>query len=255
MSSNVLNANSPYSFPPPSNNRLVADIAAAALTVAPSSDGNVKITCSVSSNNSQDYRCRVDSNGALRVTGRRPDGYGGSIHVEVRIELPDTLTLDLKSSGGPVAIGRHRGSVSVDARGGSVKIAHTGALTAHATGGSVSVDGVDGRALVRVSGGSARLANINGHLDAAASGGSVDATFTGSPDALIKTSAGNIQLSVPANSAFSLLAAAVAGTVRVLPPLVPAVVTSAHFAGSINGGGRTAVDLGANAGSVVVKAV
>lgn len=96
--------------------------------------------------------------------------------VEVTVEVPFETAVDVRTSGGSIALSATKRPARLRSSGGSLTVEDLDAgLDGDTSGGAVRVRGVAGDARVRTSGGSIEAIRIRGSLDADTSGGSVRA--------------------------------------------------------------------------------
>lgn len=227
--------------------------------------------------------------------GRRWTRRGPQLEVEFRVAVPREFNVQAETAGGSVRVAHVAGEVSIRTSGGSLgleSVAGTiqgrtaggsirarevsGRVDLSTSGGSIEVQGATGERLkVSTAGGSIRLEGIavpveartsgggidvetsSSPLDASTSGGSVAVRFTEAPkdSVTLKTSAGGITVTLPAESAFQLDASTSAGSVR---SEFPVAVTTAedrersHLSGPVQGGGPL-VKLRTSAGSIRLR--
>lgn len=197
---------------------------------------------------------------------------GGSVRAG---ELEGKLTL--KTSGGSLQLDQLKGTIKAGTAGGSIKGSHlTGKVEVSTSGGSIHLDAVAGESLkAHTSGGSIQLGDISVPTDAHTSGGSISIESSATPlnantsggsitanltkppkaDTILKTSAGGITVTLPADSAVQLDASTTAGSVKSDLP-VPVTSSSAGIRGSLKGpvnGGGPLLKLRTSAGSIRVK--
>jgi len=94
--------------------------------------------------------------------------------VDVTVEVPFETEVDVRTSGGAIALSATKRPARLRSSGGSLTVEDLDAgLDGDTSGGAVRIHGVTGNARVRTSGGSIEVARIRGSLDADTSGGSV----------------------------------------------------------------------------------
>ncbi len=226
-----------------------------------------------------DVSFQQSSNG-LDIEGRY-DGprlnRGRRLKVEYEISVPYDFNVEVKTSGGSIALEDLRGTAQLRTSGGSVTAVHVGGpLDIHTSGGAISIEDIGNRALlktsggsitardvdgpvdaktsggsitaeevrgniaVRTSGGSIRLNDIYGSADAETSGGSITAALVGQPDQdmNLRTSGGSIVLHLDDEVQADINARASGGRVSSdLPLAIQGEVKRGHLQGSLNGGG------------------
>ena len=112
----------------------------------------------------------------------------------------------IATSGGYLKLDSLKGTVKAETSGGSIHIRKvSGKLNAQTSGGSISAQNSKGELKVHTSGGSINLKDIAGSVDASTSGGSVIATLNDIRHATrLRTSGGNIEVTVPQNAGLKL---------------------------------------------------
>jgi hypothetical protein len=216
-------------------------------------------------------RCNMDA----RYTVRVPKSFnselrtgGGSILVS---EILGTMSADTSggklkfthlkgptgatTSGGSIELNGCDGPLKVDTSGGRIDaIDGSGSLEARTSGGSIAVRNFSGDAKVETSGGRLSFENINGKIFGRSSGGSISAKLK-SPvpgDVNLETSAGSIDVLVPADAGLDVEAEASSGRVTSDLPFIGTRTDRDSMKGKINGGGKSMV-LRSGAGSISIK--
>jgi hypothetical protein len=143
--------------------------------------------------------------------------------LEYRITIPQKLSADISTSGGPIWL-RDLG----------------GRVEAHTSGGPITVEHNFGRASVHTSGGPITVKNANGPIDATTSGGPITATIVSQPsdECRLVTSGGPISVWLVEKAHVDLAASTTGGAVWTdfpLPATYEGPRSSLHAA--INGGG------------------
>jgi len=120
----------------------------------------------------------------------------GDSNLEVRYEIniPKRFDVDLKTSGGNVAVADLEGNVVARTSSGAIKLAHTtGSVTALDSGGDISVEEVGGALTARTSSGSITIVKANEKVEAMDSGGNIKIIEAGT-DVVVSTSSGSIKV-------------------------------------------------------------
>jgi hypothetical protein len=113
---------------------------------------------------------------------------------EIAIELPARFDVDVKTSGGAVAIADLDGPVDARTSGGSISLAAIGGpVMASTSGGSIRLESSAGTADLRTSGGSISIGEVSGEVHARTSGGSISIARAGGP-VTANTSGGSIEI-------------------------------------------------------------
>ncbi|MBL4676657.1 MAG: hypothetical protein JKY70_10715 [Mucilaginibacter sp.] len=160
-------------------------------------------------NGTQNFETSGGSLSVANVTGNiKGETGGGSINV-----TNSRNTIDLETSGGSITANNCSGNIKLETSGGSLNLADLkGTINAETSGGSIKGNNVDGELITSTSGGSINLMAISGSVNASTSGGSVHVQMAKLGKYIkLETSAGHIDLAVPAKSAMN-----VACTVTVL---------------------------------------
>ncbi len=117
------------------------------------------------------------------------------VSVDIRVKVPESYSLDLKTSGGDIDIGDLRGDVSARTSGGDVNVGNVteSLVRVHTSGGDVTVKGGGRETKVSTSGGDIEIRDARGAVDATTSGG--DITIGGTTgEVSVKTSGGDIEI-------------------------------------------------------------
>lgn len=118
----------------------------------------------------------------------------GRTRVDVTVEVPFETAVDVRTSGGAIALYATKRAARLRSSGGSLTVEDLdAALDGDTSGGTVRIRDVSGNARVRTSGGSIEADRIHGSLDADTSGGSVRAE-TVAGDVKAHSSGGPIHL-------------------------------------------------------------
>jgi len=151
--------------------------------------------------------------------------FGGS-HTSISfvVYTPREMSSDLKTSGGHIEAQGLSGNQKIATSGGHLKLAELkgtidartsgghisindvqGNLKAHTSGGHIDVQNSEGDLTVRTSGGHIRLADVSGTVNASTSGGGITADLRSiNKSVKLRTSGGNINISVPADIGLNL---------------------------------------------------
>ncbi len=224
-------------------------------------------------------RFRVERSGTtVRVLGRvggTANWLFGGPRTEVRIWVPRSFTLDLRSSDGPIRVedveggvrARGHGAIDISGVAGSLKLRTSsgdlrvtesdGAVDARTGEGAIDLLSVRGPVEVRTGGGEIEMRRISGAVDARTDRGHVDltdvtgpvevktergsvyASFTGDPAGNLESRRGPVEVALPPDAAAELDARAGEGEVDVAESLGGAGERGgAHATLRLNGGGR-----------------
>ena len=195
-----------------------------------------------------------------RVSGWFHFGSWPPVQCSFTVTVPATYNVDLRTSGGGIAVGELTGKVvartsgggltfgritgSVEGRtsGGGIKLeACTGDVDVHTSGGGIHLGPVSGDARVHTSGGGISIKGIAGVVDAHTSGGPIEVAFTGSlkGDCSFSTSGGGITVRVDPQSDFDIDARTSGGGVSTkLPVTVRGEIGRSRLVGKVNAGGN-----------------
>ena len=112
----------------------------------------------------------------------------------------------ISTSGGHLELANLKGTIEARTSGGHIDIADIeGDIDARTSGGHIDVQNSEGALRVRTSGGHIDLANVNGTIEAATSGGGISADIVSVGEFVdLRTSGGNVEISVPSNLGLNL---------------------------------------------------
>ena len=115
--------------------------------------------------------------------------------VDIRVRVPETYSLDLKTSGGDIDVGDLRGDVHARTSGGDVNVGNVTAamIRVHTSGGDVNVKGGARETKVSTSGGDIEILDARGAVEATTSGGDVT-IGDAAGEVSAKTSGGDIRI-------------------------------------------------------------
>ncbi len=121
---------------------------------------------------------------------------------DIRIEKV-SKKLDARTSGGEIEVGDIGGDASLSTAGGDVRVGRvSGNAYLRTAGGDLKLKGATGTVEAKTSGGDIDLDNISGSVEASTSGGNVNADLnpSGKGESKLKSSGGDIKLTLPANA-------------------------------------------------------
>lgn len=224
----------------------------------------------------------IQTGNEVRVTSRydrdRIFGWNRSrMKLRFVVTVPRRFNVDLKTSGGSVAVNELEGEVHSKTSGGSLTFGKiTGPVHGKTSGGSIELESckgkadvstsgggitigaVDGQVLASTSGGSIRIAEargsvkaatsggsitvkeVYGEIDASTSGGSVSATITQQPQGpcRLATSGGSVNVALAADIKADINASTSGGRVASeLEMMVSGEIGRSSLQGKLNGGG------------------
>ncbi|MCW9708419.1 DUF4097 family beta strand repeat-containing protein [Fodinibius salsisoli] len=124
-------------------------------------------------------------------------------HIEVRGLSGNQL---IKTSGGHLELGTLTGTVNARTSGGHITVSDVQAnLNARTSGGHIDAENSEGNLTFKTSGGHISLENVAGTVEAKTSGGSIEADLITIGEFVdLKTSGGNINITVPTNIGLNL---------------------------------------------------
>lgn len=182
------------------------------------------------------------------------------VQCEFIVTVPATYSVDLKTSGGGIAVGDLTGKVVARTSGGGLEFGNikgnidghtsgggirvkgcTGDVAVHTSGGGIHLGPVSGNAQVHTSGGGISIEEIAGVVSAHTSGGPIDVTFSGplKGDCEFSTSGGGIVVHVDPSSDFNIDARTSGGGVTTkLPVTVQGEIARNRLVGKVNAGGH-----------------
>lgn len=130
----------------------------------------------------------------IRIERDRKYGNEG-ISVDIRVRVPETYSLDLKTSGGDIDVGDLRGDVLARTSGGDINVGNVtdAVIRVHTSGGDVNVKGGARETKVSTSGGDIEILNARGAVDATTSGGDIKIGRTDG-EVTVRTSGGDIEI-------------------------------------------------------------
>lgn len=196
----------------------------------------------------------------------------GVTRVRFAIQVPRHYPLDLRSSGGDLAMRDLNAAVHARTSGGGILLQNiVGTVYVHTSGGGIRAERLDGPAQLSTSGGpievanssgklelytsggGIRIQNADGEVDAASSGGSIRAQLRSNRGIRLVTSGGGITLQLPPGTRASLDAGSSGGGVTSDFPFSTSEVDGDHhLEGSIGGGGAP-IYLHTSGGSIHVE--
>jgi hypothetical protein len=199
------------------------------------------------------------------------------VQVSFEVVVPKSFNLDLRTSGGDIAVASLSGNVKAHTSGGQLKFDRIdGEIDAATSGGDISLEEGTARASLSTSGGNIRVKRAGGPTEVSTSGGDIDlesvadligastsggnvkAVITGpiKRDTVLSTSGGDVRVKVAKGTAFELDASTSGGEVRA-PGLTLTIdrggVGKTRLGGAVNGGGST-LKLRSSGGDITIEA-
>jgi len=199
------------------------------------------------------------------------------VQVSLTVTVPKNFNLDLRTSGGDIAVASLSGNVKAHTSGGELKFDRIegeidagtsggdidlkeGTARARLTtsGGNIVVDRAGGPTEVSTSGGDITLNSVAELISATTSGGNVKANITGpiKRDTVLSTSGGDVHVKVVKGTAFQLDASTSGGDVDAAGLTLTidrGGVGKSRLVGAVNGGGST-LKLRSSGGDISVHA-
>ncbi len=120
---------------------------------------------------------------------------------DIRIEKV-SKKLDARTSGGEIEVGDIGSDASLSTAGGDIRVGKvSGNAYLRTAGGDLKLKGASGTVEAKTSGGDIDLNNISGSIEASTAGGNVNADLnpSGKGESKLKSSGGDIKLTLPAN--------------------------------------------------------
>lgn len=135
-----------------------------------------------------------ENNVDIRIERDRRFG-SNDVSVDIRVRVPETYSLDLKTSGGDIDVGDLRGDVLARTSGGDINVGNVtdAVIRVHTSGGDVHVKGGARETKVSTSGGDIEILDARGAVDASTSGGDVT-IGDAAGEVSAKTSGGDIKI-------------------------------------------------------------
>ena len=127
---------------------------------------------------------------------KRDRNFGNDrVSVDIRVRVPESYSLDLKTSGGDIDVGDLRGDVLARTSGGDINVGNItdAVIRVHTSGGDVHVKGGGRETKASTSGGDIEILNARGSVDASTSGGDVT-IGDAAGEVRAKTSGGDIKV-------------------------------------------------------------
>jgi hypothetical protein len=184
---------------------------------------------------SVDLRC---TSGPIRI-----EDVNGSIRArtsDASVEVSGAEgNLDLRTRSGAVHVTEAVGDVDIRASEGPIQLTWvTGDVKARTGRGWVRARHLKGRMTLRTDEGEIALREVRGPVDAKTEKGSVYASFAETPEGLLETRRGSIEVVFPEHAGLELEARTRRGTVELGPSVkVDGRRGADHFVGAVNGGG------------------
>lgn len=215
-----------------------------------------------------------------------------NLKVRYVVTLPKEFNVDLKTSGGSIAVEALKGEARSETSGGSLKFGQIdgfvfgrtsggsinvsgamGDVDVHTSGGGIQVGSASGNVMAKTSGGSIKVGDIKGALtaktsgggisvngaagpvNAQTSGGSIQAAITTQPtgDCKFETSGGGIEVKMVEKVAMDLDAHTSGGSVSTeFPVMMEGKVKNNELRGKLNGGGPR-LNLATSGGSIRIR--
>jgi DUF4097 and DUF4098 domain-containing protein YvlB len=252
------------SFDVPAGGRLKVDAEGGSVAVTGSNGSKVVVHIQASGSDERLEKLNLsadrDSEGVIVVAKQRDkvfSWFGGSVKVNVSVEVPKNYNVDLRTSGGNIEVRQLNGTATGHTSGGRINLESIqgpvqmrtsgGSVSARSlrgetqlqtSGGSISAHEIEGGLRAHTSGGTIRIERASGMVDAQTSGGSINIELTGENQGIVaKTSGGSITLRVPGSIAGTLNASTSGGRVSSDLAMTNSSSDKSSLRGTINGGG------------------
>jgi hypothetical protein len=159
-------------------------------------------------------------------------GGGGAL---VTVTVPRRTAVEVKSSGGGVAVEEVEGTVEAGSSGGGARVVDVvGDVRVHSSGGGVSAERVRGKALLDSSGGSVTARSVSGDLEAESSGGGVKIEEAGGR-VTASSSGGSVRVGfAPGNAAGGSVQSSGGGVAATVDPAVGLEIDAVASGGGVD---------------------
>jgi hypothetical protein len=209
----------------------------------------------------EQHGSEVVASASFKDDGNFHFGSWPPVEVDFIVTVPPSASVDLKTSGGDVAVGDLDGAVLARTSGGEIKLGKMGGevdattsggnvelasaqerVKLSTSGGTISTGRLGGPAELRTSGGDIRIEAAADTVRAHTSGGDVRAMFEGplKGDSSLSTSGGDIRATVGQGAGFHLAASTSGGDVRadgLTITIDHGGIGKSSLSGDVNGGG------------------
>lgn len=222
-----------------------------------------------------DFQVSLDGTETIRVVGTAPKGKNLSIvNATYRIYLPENLKVRVNTGAGSVMVGDYEGDLYVNTKLGVIDlVAVTGNVEAETASGTIVMHDITGKVTARTSAGRVNLQRIMGAVEVDSgtgvisvedqSGGTLVAeTKTGSinvqssfpldGDMLLRTSAGSIELNLPAESSMKVSAQTKTGSIAAPDFMKITQNGPSRSASGVANGGQHTITLEAQMGTITL---
>jgi DUF4097 and DUF4098 domain-containing protein YvlB len=199
------------------------------------------------------------------------------VQVSFTVTVPKTFNLNLRTSGGDIAVASLTGNVNAHTSGGELKFDRidgeidgstsggdialkegTARAKLTTSGGNIVVDRAGGPTEVSTSGGDITLNSVADLISASTSGGNVKANITGAikRNTVLSTSGGDVRVKIVKGTPFELDASTSGGDVDAAGltlTIERGGIGKSRLVGSVNGGGST-LKLRSSGGDITISA-
>lgn len=196
----------------------------------------------------------------------------GSTEARFTVQVPRDYPVDIRTSGGSLAMRDLNAAVQARTSGGGIVLQNvTGRVYVHTSGGGIRAERVDGPAELstsggpiavvdstgdldlHTSGGGIRIQDDDGKVDAHTSGGGIRAELRSNRGVSLGTSGGSITLLLPQDARGSIDARTSGGSISCDFPITTTDLSGGdHVHGTIGGGGP-AITLHTSGGSIHIE--
>jgi DUF4097 and DUF4098 domain-containing protein YvlB len=111
---------------------------------------------------------------------------------KIEVQVPRNYNIDIRTSGGDIAVSRLEGDARGRTSGGDIRVAEVrGPVNMQTSGGDLRIEDIEGETRIGTSGGDIDVTRLNGDLDAKTSGGYIHLDRV-SGKVMARTSSGNV---------------------------------------------------------------
>lgn len=178
----------------------------------------------------------------------------GPTRVQFTLEVPRNYPVDVRTSGGGLAVRDLNAPVRAETSGGGVQVQNVaGTVNAHTSGGRIEVADSTGDLDLKTSGGGIDIRNDDGKVEARTSGGGIEAQLRANHGIDLRTSGGTITVLLPEDTHASVDAETSGGHVTSEFPLTTTQIDDRNHVQGVIGGGGPAISLNTSGGNIRLK--
>ena len=255
-----------------------ADEGNISITGSETSEISVKVFARGSDELLRKFDVKFDQEGnTVKVQGRLRHRYfnffgNNDLDVQFEIQIPTKFNLDLRTSGGNIAVENMTGTIEGETSGGNLDLIKldgnvklstsggnialrqtTGDFQLETSGGNIHGETIIGDTHVETSGGNIELRDVDGKLYASTSGGDIRAELKDNKGIDLSTSGGNLTVRLPKSISGDVRAEATGGDVS-CDFQFAGKLKDGSMHGKINGGGNL-IRLETSGGDIVINSV